>query len=465
MTEAKFTKGSTMRHVLVMSASGSIGLFAMFLADFMNIYFVSLLGEVETAAVGYAVTITFFNTSVSIGLSIAVGAVVSHAIGSRRRKRARKYVLNTLIYSLLVSVFVVAIQWPFLGDLLSLLGAEGRTHDVAMNFLKIAIPSMPFLVGAMAMSGVLRAVGDAKRGMLNTLSIALVNAALDPILIFALSMGVEGAATAMVVARASAFAIGAYSVFITHGLTTGFNWTRFKLHSVPITRVALPAILTNAATPIGTGFVVAAISSFGDDAVKGFAIVSRLAPLAFGPVFALSGSVGPILGQNLGAKLYDRIARAFSDSVLIVFIYCISVASLLFLLQDQIANIFDATGDAANLIHFYCTWIGFIFFFQGTLFVANATFNNLGRPTFSTMFNMGRATIGTIPFVWLGAPYGPEGIIAATTLGASLFGVAAFFVAKSHIHKLASGEASPRHRPGGRRRGFPFPMWPFSRLK
>ncbi|MCK5574316.1 MAG: hypothetical protein KAI28_00810, partial [Sphingomonadales bacterium] len=106
MTEAKFTKGSTMRHVLVMSASGSIGLFTMFLADFMNIYFVSLLGEVETAAVGYAVTITFFNTSVSIGLSIAVGAVVSHAIGSRRRKRARKYVLNTLIYSLLVSVFV-----------------------------------------------------------------------------------------------------------------------------------------------------------------------------------------------------------------------------------------------------------------------------------------------------------------------------------------------------------------------
>jgi len=465
MTEAKFTKGSTMRHVLVMASSGSVGLAAMFLADFINIYFVSLLGEVETAAVGYAVTITFFNTSVSIGLSIAVGAVVSHAIGSRRRQRARKYVLNSLIYSIAVALFAVAALWPFLGDLLTLLGAKGRTHDVAMSFLKIAIPSMPLLVGAMAMSGVLRAVGDAKRGMMNTMAIAIVNAILDPIFIFALSMGVEGAAVAMVFARGIAFAVGAYSVFVTHGLRTQFDWTRFKLHSVPITRVALPAILTNAATPIGTGFVVAAISNFGDDAVKGFTIITRLAPLAFGPVFALSGSVGPILGQNLGAKLYDRIARAFSDSILVTFIYCISIASVLFLLQNSIASIFDAKGDAASLIHFYCTWIVFIFFFQATLFIANASFNNLGRPTYSTMFNMGRATIGTIPFVWLGTPYGPEGIVAATTLGASLFGVASFFVAKRHIRQLATGEAKPKHIPGGRRRGFPFPLWPFSRPK
>ena len=80
---AKFVTGSTLRHVLVMSATGSIGLMAVFLVDALNLFYISLLGQQElAAAIGYAATLIFFTTSVSIGLSIAATAITSQAIGA-----------------------------------------------------------------------------------------------------------------------------------------------------------------------------------------------------------------------------------------------------------------------------------------------------------------------------------------------------------------------------------------------
>ena len=77
----------------------------------------------------------------------------------------------------------------------------------------------------------------------------------------------------------------------------------------PIMAVAAPPMLTNVATPVANGFMTAVMSPFGDAAVAANAIMTRLAPVAFGAVFALTGAVGPIFGQNLGARLMDRVRR------------------------------------------------------------------------------------------------------------------------------------------------------------
>ena len=90
-TEAKFTKGSTMRHVVVMTATSSVGLLSLFLVDALNLFYISLLGVTElAAAIGFAGTIQFFMISVSIGLMIAGAATVSRAIGAGEHARARR---------------------------------------------------------------------------------------------------------------------------------------------------------------------------------------------------------------------------------------------------------------------------------------------------------------------------------------------------------------------------------------
>lgn len=84
--QAKFVNGSIMRHITVMSTSGAVGLMALFLVDLVDMFFISLLGQVElAAAIGFAGTIVFFSTSVSIGTSIATGALVSRALGAGKR--------------------------------------------------------------------------------------------------------------------------------------------------------------------------------------------------------------------------------------------------------------------------------------------------------------------------------------------------------------------------------------------
>jgi Na+-driven multidrug efflux pump len=81
------------------------------------------------------------------------------------------------------------------------------------------------------------------------------------------------------------------------------------------------------------------------------------------------------------------------------------------------------------MVYAFCSWIAGSFLFMGALFVANAAFNNLGRPLWSTGFNWARATLGTIPFAWWGAHYGPVEVLAGQAAGAVLFGSLALFAA------------------------------------
>jgi len=204
----------------------------------------------------------------------------------------------------------------------------------------------------------------------------------------------------------------------------------------PYLVIAIPAVLTQIATPVGNAYVTATISEFGDDAVAGWAIVGRLVPLAFAAVFALSGAVGPILSQNLGAGKLDRVHSAMRDCLIFALLYSVVMWALLALCWPWISLAFSAENDAAALIRFFCLFVAGSFIFNGALFVANAAFNNLGFPIYSTFFNWGRATLGIIPFVWFGKQWGAEGVLAGWGLGGVFFGVVSVIVCFKAIRNL-----------------------------
>jgi Na+-driven multidrug efflux pump len=196
-------------------------------------------------------------------------------------------------------------------------------------------------------------------------------------------------------------------------------------------------VITNIATPVANGYVTAAIAPFGDAAVAAWAIISRLVPLAFGATFALSGAIGPIIGQNLGAKLFARLRLTMRYSLVLVAAYIFAVWALLYAGQNLLADFFSASGETAELLSYYCTVVAGTFLFMGALFTANAAFNNLGFPLLSTFFNWGRATLGTIPFVYyFGKYYGAKGVLLGQGIGAIIFGIAAVVVCFYVIERL-----------------------------
>ena len=424
---AVFTEGSILRHVLVMTATGSVGLIAVFVVDFLSLLYISRLGDPQlTAGIGYASQISFLVVSINIGLSIAVTALVSRRIGAGERPAAQRMAASGLVHILILSSLVAL---PFLvwrEPLLARIGATGRALETASLFTLITLPANPLMAAGMALSGILRAVGDARRAMYVTLIGAAVTAVLDPLLIFGLGLGVKGAAISTIVSRVVWVIVGLWGSVWVHGLVGWPRRAAIWRDLKPMMTIAAPVILTNLASPVASIYTMRIFSKFGAETVAAFAIIDRVTPVAFGVLFAMSGSVGPIVGQNVGAKRFDRLRTTLTDCYGVAFVYVVSVWGLLALGAPLVNRAFGAEGATAELVTFFCYWGAAAWFFLGCIFAANAAFNNLGFPILSTLFNWGRATLGTIPFVTLGANlWGPPGGLVGIIAGAALFGVGA----------------------------------------
>ena len=438
-----FTSGSILRHVLVMTLTGSIGLVAVFAVDLLSLLYVSWLHDPSlVAGIGYATQVLFSMTSVNIGFAIGVTALVSRAIGAGTD--ARGLAGSCLIHVALFTTLVSTGGLIFRSEFLRLLGATGTALAVGERFLLFTLPANVLLALGMSLSGVLRADGDARRAMYVTLFGAVVSAALDPLLIFGLGLGVDGAAISTVCSRFVFVVVGLWGTTIVHRLLGWPDLARLWRDAAALLAIAGPAILTNLAAPVGNSYAMHVFSQFGEPTVAAFVIIDRITPVAFGVLFALTGSVGPIMGQNFGAGLWPRVRATLTACFLLATGYTLIIWLVLRLSGPEIAAVFQATDRTRDLVLFFCGAGVALWLFLGCLFVANAAFNNLGYPLLATSFNWGRATLGTIPFVTLGAHlYGPEGGYAGMIFGAAVFGLAATVTAFLLTGRLARRAGLP----------------------
>jgi putative MATE family efflux protein len=436
--QGKFTTGSTMRHVAVMAASGAVGLVSIFAVDLLALLYISWLGNVNfTAGVGYGTTVLFLSTSFNVGLMIASSALVSRALGARDKVRARRLAGSTTAISLIAASLIAVLMMAVMDPLLTLLGATGETHAVAWRFLMICMPSNFLLALGMCFSGTLRSVGDARRAMFVTLSGGIASAIIDPILIFGLELGTDGAAIAVTLSRVVFCLVGYHGVVRIHDLMRKPTFLETVEDLKPMVGIAVPAVLTNIASPVAGAYMTSVLAPYGDEALAANAIISRLVPVAFGTVFALSAAIGPIFGQNLGARNIKRVRRTLTDGLIFSAVSVMVAWIVLYLAQEQLIAVFHATGRAADLVRYFCVVLAGTWMFHGALFVANASFNNLGAPVLATVFNWGKATIGTVPFAIVGAQWGgAEGAFLGQGIGAIAFGIVGVWAAYQVINRV-----------------------------
>ena len=454
---ARFVSGSILRHVVVMSATGAVGLMAIFLVDLLSLLYVSKLGDPAlTAGVGFAAIVQFFAISINIGLMIAAGALVSRAIGAGDEAGARRIATSITVHGMLAAGALVVVLLALLDPLLTAIGADAHTLPVAKRFLWISLPSNLLMAPGMLFTGLLRAVGAARAAMWVTLGGAIVTAIVDPMLIFSLGLGVDGAAITVCLARATFAVIGWIGVNRERLLRRPF-WPEVLDDAPVVTRIALPAILTNLAPAVASAFVAHALSGFGTFAVAANVVIDRLSPVAFCGLFAMSGAIGPILGQNWGARRFDRMRGVLRDGAVVGGAYVLTVWLALVLSRAPLTGLFELHGVAADLLGFFCLVSGPIWFFNGLLFLGNASFNNLGFPLMSTALNWGRATLGTMPPALLGgALFGPRGVIAGIGVGSFVFGMIGIVLAVRTIGTLERrAEAATRPGDDSMRRAVP----------
>jgi putative MATE family efflux protein len=440
--QARFLTGSTMRHVAVMTMTGMIGLTFLFMADAATIFWVSFLDDEKfMAALGFAWTVQFFTLSSSIGFMIAGTAMVSKSLGQGNRAHAREQATTALMIGIgIQAITALLIVW-FRREILTFAGAKGAVLEIASQFLLIAVPSLLFIITGMIASSVLRAEGDAKRAMFVTLSVGVVAMIIDPILILWMGLGVNGAAWGIVISRFISAGLGLYFVIKAHDLLAPVRLVLIKRWGFPFFIIALPALMTQLSSPFGNYMITRILSDFGESAVAGWAVLGRIVVLTFGGIFSLSGAIGGIIGQNYGAGNFDRIRMAYRNALLFSAGYVLVAWALIAAATGPIISLFSLSEEAASVVKAFTYVSAGGFVFAGALYVSNASFNNLGRPIYSTMFNWLKDGVLMWPMcILMGGYFAAPGVVYGQGIAWVIAGIASTIVGWRFISNVEARE-------------------------
>lgn len=425
MTQGRFLTGSTMGHVVRMTATGALGITFVFLVDAANLIWLSQVGDPRlVAAIGFAFAIQFFSVSSGVGLMIACTAMVSRSIGAGQRDLAKAQAGAAMVAAAAFQACIATLVILFRHELLALAGATGETAALAARYLAFTMPSLVVMAVGLIASGVLRAEGFGAKAMYITLLSGTALMVIDPILILWLGWGLDGAAIGLILFRFALMGLGLYFVVWQQSLIALPEPGDFLRLVAPYMAIAIPAISTQMAAPVGNYLLTMVMAPFGDDAVAAWAVVGRLTVVAFGGIFALSGAVGGIFGQNYGAGQFDRLRSTYRDALIFCLIYTLTMWSALVLATPAVVGLFGLTGQGADVLWAFTTVGVGGFVFVGALFVSNAAFNNLGKPARSTLLNWVKEGALGWPFaVGLASIYAAPGVIYGQALASALVGV------------------------------------------
>ncbi|MBX2883300.1 MAG: MATE family efflux transporter [Granulosicoccus sp.] len=428
---ATYTTGSVFGHLSNLALTSAIGMFAIMIVDLVDMYFISILGQPAlAAAVGFAGLGLFFGASICIGISVATSTLVAQSLGENDELRARRYTIHGFVYSLIWTLPVTALTLVLAPQIMSLIGAEGETLQLATRYFRIVGASLPVLGISFVAISILRSVGAAKMSMWATIAGGLVNAVLDPLFIFGFGLGLDGAAIASVISRFTVMGMALYSVIKIHNLITQPHWSEFREDCKSLNILALPSILTNLSAPVSSAYATAQMAQFGTDAVAAAAVVGRLTPVAFCGLYGLSGAVGPVASQNVGAQQFQRVRQTLLASGKFVLLYVIPVTLIMFFSKSWLVEIFNLQGDAADLLHFYCTFIVISYILFGLQLSANPLFTALRHPGVATVSNMVRDIVLAIPLIFIfSSLFEAKGVLAGQALANAIAGILWFSVA------------------------------------
>jgi Na+-driven multidrug efflux pump len=262
---------------------------------------------------------------------------------------------------------------------------------------------------------------------------AILHIMISPLLIFGLlglpQLGLEGAAWANLIARFILFVVTMYVLhYREHLLSYSKITLKMVLHSWRrILAVSIPATATNLIGPISTAIIISLLAGFSQETVAGFGIASRIEALFIIPLFALSASIGPFVGQNWGAGRHDRADQAMMLSYKYSLVWGAFVALLLVIFRQDIASLFDDNPTVITVAATYLLVVPVSYGAWGVLMMSSAIFNSLGKPISSTIMSIIRMFVIYIPLAFAGkALFGLLGIFAAAAVSNVLMGLISY---------------------------------------
>ena len=428
MPALNLTQGPVAGSLFRLTAPMMVAVSSNILVSMLEIGFIGQLGTSHLAAITFTFPVVMILSSIALGIGIGTSSVIARSVRAGTTDEVKRLGTHSMVLVGVTMAILSLLGWLAIDPLFSALGAHTDHLPLIHSYLDIYYPSVVLFTLTMVAGNIMRANGSATiPGVVMTLG-ALLNLLLDPILIFGWFglPRLELAAAALASAISRVCTVGVLVYYIVNGglVNTRDIMDGFIRSARSILYIGLPAMATQLISPVSAAIVTRLLASHGEVVVAGFGVAVRIEAVAVMLLFALSGSIGPFVGQNWGARKPERVRDGMRAAYQFCMIWGLIAAVILFFTASFFASLVDDNDLVVRTAALYLTIVPWTYGLWGVLMMSSASFNALGKPLPSTALSFSRMFVIYIPIaLLLDGMFGYHGIFIASAIGNSLTGV------------------------------------------
>ena len=389
---------------------------SMLVTSFYNMadtYFVGKINTQSTAAVGIVFSVMSIIQAVGFFFGHGSGNYISRKLGAQETGNAEKMAATGFFWALFMGIFLAVVGLIFLTPLSLALGSTPTILPYTEKYLGIILLGAPFMTASLVLNNQIRFQGNAAYAMVGIVSGAVINVILDPILIFVFDMGRSGAALATVISQ-----ICSFSLLLYMGRKGGNIRIRFKNFTPSLAFIkeiiggGTPSLARQGLASVATILLNVAAGAYGDAAIAGMSIVTRIAMFINAFLIGFGQGFQPVCGFNYGAGLYARVRQGFWFCVKVGFIFLLVCALAGMGFAEEIVSLFRkgdpdviAVGAAA------LRWQFITFPLGSWIVMSNMMLQTIRKPVKATIISSARQGLFFIPLIFILSHYlGLQGV-------------------------------------------------------
>ena len=402
----KMTKTPIPRLVVGLGIPTMLNMMVTSLYNLVDTLFVSGLGERAVGAVNVVLSLMSIIQAIGFTLGMGSGSLVSRLLGARKRKEADEVSSSAFYAGLAVGAIITLLGILCLTPLMRLLGAPEEmdgaktTLDYAKEYSLYILISAPIMCSSFVMNNVLRAEGKAVLSMIGLVAGAVINVALDPLLIYTFDMGMTGAAVATALSQAISF--GILLVFFLSGKTI----VRLKIRSIArkwsvywsVIATGFPSFCRQILASLCTVLLNWAVKPY-DGALPALGVVQKVFMIAFSISLGIGQGYQPVLGYNYSAKRYDRVKSAYVFTLGFSTVLMAIFGVVSFILAPTIMRWFFGSENSVAVgtiaLRFQCVCMPLL----PLNFMAGVTYQVVGNKAIASLLSIARQGLFYIPAV------------------------------------------------------------------
>ncbi|MBQ9922665.1 MAG: MATE family efflux transporter [Clostridia bacterium] len=373
------------------------------LYNLCDTYFVGSLGTEQSAAVGIVFSIMALIQAIGFCMGMGAGNYSSRLLGEKKPDTAETVASIGFFTSLFLGLILTVLGVIFIEDIVLLIGASENVSPYAASYGRIILYGAPYMAASFVLNNLLRAQGNPFLGMIGIGVGAVLNIALDPLLIFVFDLDIAGAAIATIVSQAVSFVVLIFLVNGKYGLTkVRLKSYKFDLRLYKeILRTGLPSFYRQGLACISTILLNVVARGFTDAAVAAVGIVARIFHFMFSIMLGIGQGFQPISGFNYGAKCYHRVTEAFWFCVKWTTIILTAVGVLAFIFAPNIILLFRNDTEVVEIgalsLRLHCIALPVI----GWTVMCNMLFQSIGKGFFCSILSLAQQGFCFIPLIYI----------------------------------------------------------------